>query len=1011
MGRVAPSIDEVFFAALEASGPEARAAYLAEVCGPDAELRRRVERMLAASPLVSNFLEPPSAAATITAASPSGELAGAVIGPYKLLEPIGEGGMGAVYMAEQTHPVRRKVALKLVKPGMDSNQVAARFEAERQALALMDHPNIAKVLDAGTIEGGRPYFVMELVRGAPITEYCDREQLSVTERLELFVLVCRAVQHAHQKGVIHRDLKPSNILVTLHDGVAVPKVIDFGIAKATGGSLTERTLFTGFAQLVGTPLYMSPEQAELSGLDVDTRSDIYSLGVLLYELLTGTTPFDSETLKKAAFDEMRRIIREEEPPRPSTRLSSLGRTLTTVSADRRADPKRLSRSLRRELDWVVMKALEKDRRRRYETANDFASDVMNYLADRPVEACPPSARYRFAKYARRNRATLTTAVLVGLALITGTAASVWQAVRATRAERRSEARYGLARRAVDEFYTQYSEDVLADQPRMTGAQRTFLEKALAYYQEFAAEGGAEPRVRAEAARASLRVGQIRASLGQNREAEASFRSAVDQTRELVRLYPTEPEFRHDLALARRVLGPLLLRTGRMKEAEAELKQAVEAWVKLGTEAPKVTKYRSDLACGYECLGDVLEATGRASEAEDAQRAALGMWETLVRDVPDVADYRRGLADSRSTLGRLMNVLGRRQEAEELLRASLELLASLEKKSGDRTWHRMKKADALFQLGVVLDNKGQPADAEKTWRELVPALESLVADFPDVPMYRWYLGGSLGNLAHAVKALGRAQEESEELSRKALVISEDLVKQYPDVPNYRDHLAVSVGDLAQSLQARGELPEARLQLQRLVALYRTNAGANLRDPRTLDNLKLAVHELMGVLTILNDHTAAAKEVAARHLRTLPRPAWRSGWMCGADPHPLRHGGGARRRPSCRAAPGDRPGLSCSRQGGDPGGGAAGGSRSPGADQARRLSDVFPRGGDARSRARASASTQSLRGRPSGRRGSPVAGVGFVPNRRLARQPRDPETGPHLQPRRRLSCGHGYLAARG
>ena len=277
------------------------------------------------------------------------------------MEQIGEGGMGVVYVAEQQEPVRRKVALKVIKPGMDSRQVVARFEAERQALALMDHPNIARVHDAGTTESGRPYFVMELVRGLPITEYCDRENLPVPERLELFVLVCRAVQHAHQKGVIHRDVKPSNILVTLVDGSPVPKVIDFGVAKATGGSLTERTLFTGFAQLVGTPLYMSPEQADLAGVDVDTRSDIYSLGVLLYELLTGTTPFDSETLRKAAFDEMRRIIREEEPPKPSTRLSSLGDERATVSANRKTDARHLARAVRGELDWIVMKALEKDR--------------------------------------------------------------------------------------------------------------------------------------------------------------------------------------------------------------------------------------------------------------------------------------------------------------------------------------------------------------------------------------------------------------------------------------------------------------------------------------------------------------------------------------------------------------------------------------------------------------------------------------------------------------------------
>jgi serine/threonine-protein kinase len=452
---------EIFAAALQWPA-EQWDAYLEEVCGGDACLRRRVHDLLQAHARPGSFLEPPEAAPDAIIDDPVlTERPGTVIGPYKLMEQIGEGGMGLVFVAEQQQPIRRKVALKVIKPGMDTHQVIARFEAERQALALMDHPNIAKVLDAGTTGAGvppsagssaaasqdrlkpglqprgRPYFVMELVRGIPITEFCDENRLTPRQRLELFVPVCQAVQHAHQKGIIHRDLKPSNVLVTLHDGTPVVKVIDFGVAKAIGQQLTEKTVYTRFTQMIGTPLYMSPEQAEMSGLDIDTRTDVYALGVLLYELLTGTTPFDSERLQTAGFDEMRRIIREEEPAKPSTRISTLGQAATTVSAKRRSDPRRLSQLFRGDLDWIVMKAVEKDRNRRYETASAFAADVQRYLHDEPVQACPPSAIYRLRKFARRNRRRLVMAAVLGLALLVGVSGIGWTAL--DRAARRAKA--------------------------------------------------------------------------------------------------------------------------------------------------------------------------------------------------------------------------------------------------------------------------------------------------------------------------------------------------------------------------------------------------------------------------------------------------------------------------------------------------------------------------------------------------------------------------------------------
>src|SRR5579859_1105684 len=366
----------------------------------------------------------------------SGDVIGQRIGRYKILEKVGEGGCGVVYVAEQTEPVRRRVALKVIKLGMDTKAVVGRFEAERQALAMMDHPNIAKVLDAGATERGRLYFVMELVRGIRITEYCDQNQLSTPERLDLFIKVCQAIQHAHQKGVIHRDIKPSNIMVTLHDGVPVPKVIDFGIAKATEGRLTDATVYTQLHQFIGTPAYMSPEQAEMSGLDVDTRSDIYSLGVLLYELLTGKTPFDATELMSQGIDAMRKAIREKDPVRPSTKLATLqGEELTTTAKCRSLDAPKLIHLLRGDLDWIVMKCLEKDRTRRYETANGLAADLKRHLAHEPVTARPPSRAYRFQKAIRRNRLAFSAAAIVIAALVAGIGVSTWEMIRATQAER------------------------------------------------------------------------------------------------------------------------------------------------------------------------------------------------------------------------------------------------------------------------------------------------------------------------------------------------------------------------------------------------------------------------------------------------------------------------------------------------------------------------------------------------------------------------------------------------
>ena len=433
-------LEQIYHDARAIGSPEERAVFLERTCQGDDELRAKVEELLAADDQMGSFMEENAAAAVdFTIDDPVRERPGSQIGRYKLLEEIGEGGFGLVFIAQQHEPIERRVALKVIKPGMDTREVIARFEAERQALALMDHPHIAKVLDAGTTDSGRPYFVMELVRGLPITDYCDQSQLTLRDRLQLFAELGKAVQHAHQKGIIHRDIKPTNVLVTEQDGQPTVKIIDFGVAKALDRRLSQHSVYTRFQQMIGTPVYMSPEQTGMSRLDVDTRSDIYSLGVLLYELLTGCTPFDREQLAHGALQEVQRIIREEDPPKPSSKLTDSGDHLPSIAAARHTEPAKLTRVVRGELDWIVMKCLEKDRNRRYDTALGLVHDIERYLHDEPVKASPPSRIYRLRKFAHRYRVPLAVGLAFTCVLVLGFGISVWQAVRATRSERLAEA--------------------------------------------------------------------------------------------------------------------------------------------------------------------------------------------------------------------------------------------------------------------------------------------------------------------------------------------------------------------------------------------------------------------------------------------------------------------------------------------------------------------------------------------------------------------------------------------
>jgi serine/threonine protein kinase len=680
-----PSVDSIFLAAVELPSDQ-RPAFLDEACGDDAALRARVERLLAAQSQNESFLESPAPELGATGERPIAEAPGDAIGPYKLLQQIGEGGFGVVFLAEQERPVRRRVALKVIKPGMDTRAVVGRFEAERQALAIMAHPHIAKVLDAGTTENGRPYFVMELVQGVPITDYCDQSNLATRERLELFVTVCQAVQHAHQNGIIHRDIKPTNVLVAIQDGKPTPKIIDFGVAKAIGEhSLTERTLTTAFAQMIGTPMYMSPEQAELSPLGVDTRSDIYSLGVMLYELLTGTTPFDKDRLHEASYDELRRIIREEEPPRPSARVSTLAADLaTTVAERRRTDARRLGQQVRGELDWIVMKCLEKDRNRRYESAGGLARDVERYLHDEPVQACPPSAAYRLRKFIRRNKIAAAFVLL----LVAATAALTLSNVQTRISERRAitenakaqavsnllqemlrsanpeaakDAEYTV-RQLLDEFSANFAAG-LPDQPEVEAEIRATIGRA---YSRLGVGDKSEPQLtKALELRRRIygpddeRVAEVLVDMAWCHKEQTHLPEAEDAAREAVRIYRASGTTGVPIFQAAAVLQRVLISTQQFDEAQAVAEEALAQARASGAEYP-------DIAVILHGQADLYVQLGRFPDAEIVARKAVDMHRRL--HGPNHPETGWGLR----TLGRALLLQQKLPEAESAFREALAI---------------------------------------------------------------------------------------------------------------------------------------------------------------------------------------------------------------------------------------------------------------------------------------------------------------------------------------------------
>ena len=682
--------EDIFHKALEIEDKTERAIYLDQTCGRNVKLRKEVESLLKAHEQAGDFLKTlPNDPKVTLDSSPTHEGPGTVIGRYKLLEKIGEGGMATVYMAEQEKPVHRRVAMKIIKLGMDSRSVVARFEAERQALAMMDHPNIAKVFDAGITESGRPYFVMELVRGIAITEYCDKNKLSTANRLELFIQVCQAVQHAHQKGIIHRDIKPSNVMVTLHDGRPQAVVIDFGIAKATSQKLTEKTLFTRYAQLIGTPEYMSPEQAEMARLDIDTRSDIYSLGVLLYELLTGSTPFSGEQLREAGYAGIQRIICETEPQKPSTKLSTLGQTLNDVALHRSTTAHVLPKLVRGDLDWIVMKAMEKDRTRRYETTHALVQDIERHLSNKPIAAGPPRTLDRYRKFVRRNRALVTSAAVVAIVLLAGVVVSMRFAIGQSKALSRYRVMY--------EFLDKYVFGSL--DPWRDGGRDVQIAEVLETASRKVHDSVSDPLV--EASIHGI-LGATYLRIGKYEEAEPHLLRSFDLNRKLL-------GDRNSATLAAKLeLGKLRFFSGHEPEAEPILdevlsdslkalgtrhKMTIEAMsylatihlhareldkaAELGEEALKLSEdvFERDeelSLTGMLVLGTIRAAQGRFEEAEKLLTEGLDIAQGVrVPNVPNVVHFKSNLASVYLRRDKLDKAVILSQEALDMASTTLE----------------------------------------------------------------------------------------------------------------------------------------------------------------------------------------------------------------------------------------------------------------------------------------------------------------------------------------------------
>ena len=794
-------IESILIAALEIPSEPARQAYVEKCCGNDLELRQRVEKLVENHFLAGDFLTSPAQDWPSKVGERAGLRPGEWIGPYRLFEQIGEGGFGVVFLAEQEQPIRRKVALKVIKPGMDTSQVVARFENERMALALMEHPNIARVLDVGETDSGRPYFVMELVKGVPITQYCDEHHLTTRERLQLFVSVCQAVQHAHQKGIIHRDIKPSNVLIAQVDGRPVSKVIDFGVAKAISVNLLDVSLETNFGSIVGTPQYMSPEQANAKNVDVDTQTDVYSLGVLLYELMTGSPPFDKKNFADAGILEMLRVIREVDPPTPSSKLSSAD-GLEKIAANRNIEPRQLSSLLRRDLEWIVMKCLEKDRARRYATANGLARDIERYLNEEPVEAGPPGAGYRIRKFLRRNRGSVFASTLLLISLLAGVVGTSIGLVRAERGHQaareeqrnadrqrdRAERHYQRALEAVDRLLTRVGETGLAPVPFMDATRLRLLEDALEFYRGFLEDEGGDPRVHRDIGRAHGRISRIQSMLGRLDEAEKSCNNAIEIQSNLVTEMPGDPEYRLDFDKSRRQLAAIWHLTGRIADAERLLREV------LSHVSPSSLSARAERAELQYMLGSVCHETSQTGNAESSLDAALELADGLVRDDSINPDHQAIKARILNRLGLLYRETQRLTDAQRNYIVAIGILRGLVANSPEETQYQLSLAATLNNLGSVCLAQMLLPQAEEANLESLGSYSRLVRDHPERVNFKELLARAHNNFGLYYSKCDdpiRALAENE----KALKIHEELMHRFPKWLTFTYNYATGCGNQA------------------------------------------------------------------------------------------------------------------------------------------------------------------------------------------------------------------------